>query len=75
MVAKYGETGDIEKAVLANANRGGENVHSGIVIGSAIGGGIGAAAIPDKLKKGLRDYGAISAEIEAFVAAVSTPTS
>jgi len=71
MVAKYGG-GDLEKAVLANANRGGENVHSGIVIGSAIGAGIGAAAIPEKLKKGLSDYSQIEAEIDAFVAAVTT---
>jgi len=69
MVAKHG--GDLEQAVLANANRGGENVHSGIVMGSAIGAGIGASAIPDRLKHGLSDYGKIEAEIEAFVAAVT----
>lgn len=72
MVFKYSGRG-LEEAVLANANRGGENVHSGIVIGSAIGAGLGAAAIPDQLKEGLSDYGKIKAEIEDFVAAVAAP--
>lgn len=70
MTYKY--TADLEQAVLANANRGGENVHSGIVIGAAIGAGTGAAAIPDRLKQGLSDYARIKVEIDDFVAAVAT---
>jgi len=56
---------------LANANCGGENVHRGIVLGALLGAEAGENGIPEHLKKGLKDYSAISEEIEAFKAAIS----
>ena len=72
MISKHGM--DFERAVLANANRGGENVHSGIVIGAAIGASVGADGIPSRFKEGLRDHHKIKAEIEAFVHSVGQRT-
>jgi len=69
MAYKY--TDNFTEAVLANANRGGENVHSGIVIGALLGAAQGAAAIPSELKEGLSDHGRIAADINDFVAAVT----
>jgi ADP-ribosylglycohydrolase len=67
--AKYSE--DFEKALLANANTGGENVHRGCVLGAVLGAYHGEKAIPAHLKDGLHDAGAIRKEIEAFKAAVA----
>jgi len=69
MSYKYAD--NLTAAVLANANRGGENVHSGIVIGALLGAAHGASEIPEALKQGLSDHGKIQAEIESFVAAVT----
>lgn len=68
MTYKYSD--DISQAVLANANRGGENVHSGIVMGALLGAAQGASGIPAALKGGLRDSAKLQSEIDAFVAAV-----
>lgn len=68
--AKYSP--DFETALLANANCGGENVHRGILLGAVLGAEVGEAKIPEHLKTGLKDYSSISAEIEAFKAAVCT---
>lgn len=65
MVAKH--QADFERAILANANRGGENVHSGMFIGAALGAANGASNIPQALKDGLRDSVKIQEEIDAFV--------
>jgi len=70
MSYKYAD--NFTAAVLANANRGGENVHSGIVIGALLGAAQGASGISEGLKKGLFDYPTISKEIEMFVAAVAS---
>lgn len=67
--AKY--TTGFEEGLLANANCGGENVHRGIILGALLGAEAGESNIPEHLKTGLRDYAAISAEIEAFKAAIS----
>lgn len=64
---------DMERALLANANTGGENVHRGIVLGALLGAQLGEAAIPEHLKSGLKDFEAIRGEIEAFKAAVAPP--
>jgi len=62
---------EFERGLLANANTGGENVHRGIVLGALLGAEVGENAIPEHLKVGLKDYAAISQEIESFKAAVS----
>jgi len=69
MSYKYAD--NFTAAVLANANRGGENVHSGIVIGALLGAAQGAKELPTELKEGLRDHAKIAADIEDFVAAVA----
>lgn len=71
MVHKYSDEG-LATAVLANANRGGENVHSGLVLGAAIGAGLGGSQIPAELKEGLREHQAIEKEIADFVVAVTS---
>lgn len=69
---KYGKaSSDFERGLLANANTGGENVHRGIVLGALLGAQAGESGIPEHLKTGLKDYVAISQEIEAFKAAIS----
>jgi len=70
MVHKYSdnaqEDGGFEAAVIANANRGGENVASGAMIGALMGASCGANRIPTKLMEGLYKHAEISAEIEQF---------
>jgi len=62
--------GQFEQAVLENANRGGENVHSGCVIGAALGAQAGLSGLPAGLVDGLHDSAQLRREIDAFVAAV-----
>lgn len=66
---------DFERGLLANANTGGENVHRGIVLGALLGAQAGESGIPEHLKTGLKDYAALSQEIEAFKAAIMQKTS
>ena len=61
-----------EKGVLRNANRGGENVHSGCIIGALLGAQCGFAGLPARLVDGLKDSEAIREEIAAFVEAVAS---
>ena len=63
-----------EKGVLRNANRGGENVHSGCVIGAILGAQCGYSNLPAHLVAGLKDSTALREEINAFVAAVAART-
>lgn len=56
---------DPAKALLANANMGGDNVHRGMVLGLLV--GAASDTMPPSLTQGLTEYRAISAEIEAFV--------
>jgi hypothetical protein len=55
---------DLEAALLANANAGGDNVHRSMVLGLVV--GAASETVPDHLKTGLADYPALSAEIDAF---------
>jgi len=73
MTYKYGA--DFERAILANANCGGENVARGMVMGALIGAAHGSARIPQHLKDGLKDSAKIEKDIEAFVAQVRPPAS
>jgi len=67
--AKYAD--NFEDGLLANANVGGENVHRGCVLGALLGAHLGERRIPAHLKEGLHDFQPLSAEIEAFKAAVA----
>lgn len=63
---KYG--GDFEKAMMANANCGGENVARGMLLGALLGATHGASRIPQRLKDGLKDSASIAGDIQDFVA-------
>lgn len=60
------------RAVLANANRGGENVATGALMGALIGGQIGFSRLPTDLVQGLAksQRPALDKEVEAFLDSV-----
>lgn len=82
MIYKYGvdldkddgkalQSAGFERAVLANANRGGENVATGALIGAALGARIGFSKLPASLVENVGGPGntaEIMREIDAFVA-------
>lgn len=78
MLDKYapGTDGDkakaFEKAVLANANRGGENVATGALIGAMLGAECGYSNLPKQLLAGLsrKDRADLDQEVEAFMATI-----
>ena len=77
MIRKYtrtsylnSETEGIWKALLANANIGGENVHRGAVLGAILGARVGDENLPEQLKSGLYDRQSLEEEINSFVDAV-----
>jgi ADP-ribosylglycohydrolase len=55
---------DVESALLANANAGGDNVHRGMVLGILL--GAANKEIPAHLKQGLIAFDELQTEIEAF---------
>jgi len=55
---------DVESALLANANIGGDSVHRGMLLGMIA--GVGADRIPGRLKTGLVDSSALQSEIAGF---------
>ena len=77
MLAKYtrpsflnnGNDG-IWKALLANANIGGENVHRAACLGVILGARVGDENLPHELKSGLYERQALEKEIDSFVVAV-----
>lgn len=56
--------GQGEKALLANANAGGDNVHRGMILGLLA--GTGGNGIPEHLRRGLADHDRLREEIDAF---------
>ena len=75
MVYKYGGEGEgssavFERGLLANANRGGENVATGALLGALLGAFTGFKALPPALVEGLApgDREVLEAEVDAFVA-------
>ena len=64
------ETEGIWRALLANANIGGENVHRGAVLGAVIGARVGDENLPEQLKSGMYDRQSLEEEINSFVNAV-----
>jgi ADP-ribosyl-[dinitrogen reductase] hydrolase len=61
---------DFEKALLANVNVGGDNVHRGMVLGMLL--GAMSNEIPQKLIDGLADKKQLEQEIEAYVEIAAT---
>lgn len=59
---------DVESALIANTNVGGDNCHRGAVLGAILGASLGVSAIPPRWISGLTAHDAIHQEIEQFVA-------
>jgi len=59
---------DAERALLANANAGGDNVHRGAVLGLLL--GAAGSPVPEHLRRGLVESSAIAMEIERVLALV-----
>ncbi|MDJ0784122.1 MAG: ADP-ribosylglycohydrolase family protein [Desulfosarcinaceae bacterium] len=57
---------DLESALLANANAGGDNVHRGMLLGLVV--GAGSRSVPPRLKAGLKDHAELNTEIDRFAA-------
>jgi ADP-ribosylglycohydrolase len=70
MIAKYLPGRDVWKALLANANVGGESVHRGSLFGAILGARTGDSALPAHLKDGLFHRGDLEKEIDDFVKTV-----
>jgi ADP-ribosylglycohydrolase len=66
LAARYHD--DIESALIANTNVGGDNCHRGAVLGAILGASLGVEAIPARWIDGLTAHVELDAEIEAFVA-------
>lgn len=71
MLAKYAPAatgpGGVWRALLANANVGGENVHRGAVLGAALGAAAGFTNLDRRLVDGLAAKDQLASEIDAFV--------
>lgn len=70
MIAKYLPGQDVWKALLANANVGGESVHRGSILGAVLGARAGDSVLPSRLKDGLYHKSDLEQEIDDFVKAV-----
>lgn len=66
LAARYPD--DIEAALIANTNAGGDNCHRGAVLGAILGAALGVAAIPERWIGGLTAHAALEVEIERFIA-------
>mmetsp|Transcript_10531 Transcript_10531/g.22964 ORF Transcript_10531/g.22964 Transcript_10531/m.22964 type:complete len:284 (-) Transcript_10531:102-953(-) len=64
----------IWKALIANANIGGENVHRGAVLGAILGARVGDENLPQMIKSGLYERDLLEKEIDTFVDAVMRKT-
>jgi ADP-ribosylglycohydrolase len=64
---------DLEAALLANANAGGDNVHRGAVLGLLL--GAATDKVPERLKRGLVAYEELAVEIAAFASLAANPAS
>ena len=77
MISKYtqqspktGSSSSCWRALLANANVGGENVHRGAILGAILGAYAGDEQLPYDMKDGLYEKEAIEKEIDDFVRSV-----
>jgi len=65
LVARYHD--DIESALIANTNVGGDNCHRGAVLGAVLGASLGVKAIPKRWIDALTAHAELAEEIEQFV--------
>ena len=65
IVYKYADS--FEKAILASANAGGENVARGAILGCLLGAAHGFQSIPEWAKEGLYNKTEIENEITSFM--------
>ena len=65
LAAKYAD--NIEEALLANTNVGGENCHRGFALGALMGAALGKQNIPDHLIDGLAEKEKLGEEISQYV--------
>jgi len=73
MISKYTQQSSgllCWKALLANANIGGENVHRGAILGAILGARAGDEQLPSDMKEGLYDKNLLRKEIDAFVESI-----
>ena len=63
---------EVEPALLANTNAGGDNVHRGAVLGLLLGAAQEEGAFPAHLREGLADAELIAGEIAAFAEVAAT---
>ena len=68
MTFKYSNS--FESGLLANANRGGENVATGTLIGALLGAKFGYSNIPQHLIEGLAQSEVIAKEIDSFISKI-----
>jgi ADP-ribosylglycohydrolase len=65
LAARYPD--DIEAALIANTNAGGDNCHRGAILGAILGAALGFQAIPERWIQGLSAYDRLQQEIDTFV--------
>jgi ADP-ribosylglycohydrolase len=65
LAARYAD--NLEAALVANTNVGGDNCHRGAVLGAIMGAAHGYEAIPERWILGLRDAAEIESEIDSFI--------
>jgi ADP-ribosylglycohydrolase len=58
---------NLEEALVANTNVGGDNCHRGAVLGAILGGAQGFGAIPDRWIAGLTSRAELEQEIDSFI--------
>jgi len=65
LAARYPD--DIEAALIANANTGGDNCHRGAILGAILGAALGFQAIPERWVQELSARDRLQQEIDTFV--------
>jgi ADP-ribosylglycohydrolase len=65
LAARYHD--DIEGALIANTNVGGDNCHRGALLGAILGASLGIKAIPRRWIDGLKMHIELREEIEMFI--------
>lgn len=71
LMMSYKYSGDFREGALRNANRGGENVATGTLMGALLGAELGFSNIPKDLVHGLYNYEEIKQEGDTFIRSLS----
>ena len=66
---KYPDSADVERALLANTNAGGNTVHRGAILGAILGAAHGTVAYPKHLMDDLHASQQLQVEIDSFLGA------